>query len=208
MGSTVLSATWVLNDAGEWLAFKRMAGHVDDRAPVPALTRGLFGKRFGDKGYLSQPLFDPLDERGGPLITRLHKNRKNKLMPLADKRLAHASVPSSSVSTPRSRTAREHRAYLPPPCRQLSGEPGCGLVAYTYQPKKPPLNSRAPTHFLSSQFLAPSSRLGLGLCRTHVRTGWPRRRPPRGRKEWSCARRETWNGSSSLPLVDDLCKHL
>lgn len=44
----------VINDEGELLAFKLTAGNVDDRVPVPGLTRGLFGKLFGDKGYISR----------------------------------------------------------------------------------------------------------------------------------------------------------
>jgi hypothetical protein len=34
-----------------------MAGNVDDRDPAPELARSLFGKLFGDQGYISQPLF-------------------------------------------------------------------------------------------------------------------------------------------------------
>ncbi len=66
----------VINDEGELLALKLTAGNVDDRAPVPELTRGLFGKLFGDKGYISQSLFEQLYERGVQLITRLRKNMK------------------------------------------------------------------------------------------------------------------------------------
>ena len=32
-------------------------GNIDDRQPVPHLTRRLFGKLFGDKGYISAELF-------------------------------------------------------------------------------------------------------------------------------------------------------
>ncbi len=46
----------VVNDQGELLAFCLTAGNVDDRHPVPKLAKGLIGKLFGDKGYLSQPL--------------------------------------------------------------------------------------------------------------------------------------------------------
>jgi hypothetical protein len=60
----------VVNDEGELLAFKLTAGHVDDRAPVPALTRGLKGQALWRQGYISQPLFDELYERSVQLITR------------------------------------------------------------------------------------------------------------------------------------------
>jgi hypothetical protein len=63
------------------------AGNVDDRKPVPAMTKKLFGKLFGDRGYISQKLFEELYERGLQLITKLKKNMKNKLMPMIDKLL-------------------------------------------------------------------------------------------------------------------------
>jgi hypothetical protein len=64
---------------------KITAGNVDDRAPVPELARSLFGKLFGDRGYLSQPLFEHLWEQGVQLVTKVRKNMKNKLLPLLTK---------------------------------------------------------------------------------------------------------------------------
>ena len=46
----------VVNDRGELLAFCLTRGNVDDRRPVPRLVRRLFGKLFGDRGYISQAL--------------------------------------------------------------------------------------------------------------------------------------------------------
>lgn len=65
----------VINDEGELLAFKLTPGNIDDRVPVPKLTRHLSGKLFGDKGYISQRLFEELFQRGVELITRLRKTR-------------------------------------------------------------------------------------------------------------------------------------
>lgn len=48
----------VINDRGELLAFCLTPGNTDDRHPVPRLVKKLFGKLIGDKGYLSQPLFE------------------------------------------------------------------------------------------------------------------------------------------------------
>src|SRR5207248_10947443 len=50
----------VVNDCGELLALRLTPGNTDDRRPVPELVKGLFGKLFGDKGYVSQPLFETL----------------------------------------------------------------------------------------------------------------------------------------------------
>ena len=75
----------VVNDQGDLLAFYLTPGNVDDRKPVPRLTERLFGKLFGDKGYISQPLAEQLLENDVQLITGIRKNMQKKLMPLLDK---------------------------------------------------------------------------------------------------------------------------
>lgn len=46
----------VINDRGELLNVILTSGNMDDRKPVPKLVHKLFGKVFGDKGYISQLL--------------------------------------------------------------------------------------------------------------------------------------------------------
>jgi hypothetical protein len=75
----------VINDCGELLALKLTPGNTDDRRPVPELVKGLFGKPFGDKGYVSQPLFKTLYDEGVRLVTKLKRGMKNRLTPLFDK---------------------------------------------------------------------------------------------------------------------------
>jgi Transposase DDE domain len=58
-----------VNDTGELLGFKLTPGNEDDRTPVPDITRGIFGKLFGDKGYISEDLFNHLIAQGLQLIT-------------------------------------------------------------------------------------------------------------------------------------------
>jgi hypothetical protein len=71
----------VVNDRGEILQFCITPGNVDDRKPVPQLVRKLFGKLFGDKGYISQPLAQSLRAMFNlQLITKLRGNMKNRLM--------------------------------------------------------------------------------------------------------------------------------
>ena len=55
----------ILNDESELRAVKFTLTNVDDRVPVPEMTQELSGKLFGDKGYISRPLFEWLCERGG-----------------------------------------------------------------------------------------------------------------------------------------------
>ena len=51
-----------VNDKGEILGFCLTPGDTDDRNAdvVDKITKGLFGKLFGDKGYISQNLFQNL----------------------------------------------------------------------------------------------------------------------------------------------------
>ena len=54
----------IINDKGELLAFKLTPGNTDDRKPVPEMSNDIIGKLFGDRGYISQELFEKLYEQG------------------------------------------------------------------------------------------------------------------------------------------------
>jgi len=83
----------IVNDRGELLDFVLTPGNVDDRTPVPRLARRLFGKLFGDKGYLSRALRDQLWRMFNvQLITGIRTNMKNTLLPLLDKLLLRRRV--------------------------------------------------------------------------------------------------------------------
>jgi len=75
------------NDKGELLSFCLTAGNVDDRdsQTLKVLTKELFGKLFGDKGYISSSLFEMLFNDGVHLVTGIRNNMKNRLMSLYDK---------------------------------------------------------------------------------------------------------------------------
>ena len=62
-------------------------GNVDDRVPVKHMDfhKRIFGKLFGDRGYISKDLFEQLFIDGVHLITRLKKGMKNTLMFQHDK---------------------------------------------------------------------------------------------------------------------------
>ena len=128
----------IVNDQGELLAFKLTAANVDDREPVPEMTKDLFGKLFGDKGYISQKLFDELFGRGLQLITKIKKNMKNKLMPLMDKILLRKRSIIETINDQLKNISQiEHTRHRSPVgfMVNLLG----GLIAYTYHEKKPSL---------------------------------------------------------------------
>ena len=110
--------------------------------PVPQLTKSLTGKLFGDKGYISQPLFDSLLSQGLQLVTRIKKNMKNKLMPLVDKLLLRKRGIIESVNNQLKNISQiehtRHRSIWNFAVNILGA-----LTAYILQPKHPSLNLRA-----------------------------------------------------------------
>ena len=77
----------VINNQGQIMAVRITAANVHDRHPLAALTAGLQGKVFGDKGYISKKMMHQLWQRGLHLITGICRDMKNHLMPLMDKLL-------------------------------------------------------------------------------------------------------------------------
>ena len=77
------------NEYGEIVGFHITPGNVADNnlEVVEKVTKNIFGKLFGDKGYLSEKLFKNLYKKGISLITKIRKNMKNKLMDFYDKML-------------------------------------------------------------------------------------------------------------------------
>lgn len=141
----------VVNDRGELLAVYLTPGNIDDRQPVPHLTRRLLGKLFGDKGYLSQPLADLLFERGLHLITALRKNMKNRLVLLQDKLwLRKRAIVETIHDQLKNISQIEHSRHRSPfnfLVNLLSG-----LIAYCHQPKKPSVTF--PAHDLAALSIA------------------------------------------------------
>ena len=77
----------VCNEKGELLSFCLTPGNVDDRDPqtLKTLTKNIFGKLFGDKGYISSSLFETLFNNGIHLITGIKSGMKNRLVSFYDK---------------------------------------------------------------------------------------------------------------------------
>lgn len=132
----------VINDKGEIMSFKITPANVDDRKPVPQLTKSLTGKLFGDKGYVSQPLFDKLLDQGLQLVTRIKKNMKNKLMPIIDKLLLRKRGIIETVNDQLKNLSQvehsRHRSIGNFAVNILGA-----LTAYVLKLKKPSLNLRA-----------------------------------------------------------------
>jgi len=127
----------VFNDRGEILNVTLTPGNVDDRKPVPELVKKLFGKLFGDRGYLSQPLFAELFQTFGiQLITKIKSNMKNRLLPFADKVLLRKrAIVETIIDQLKNISQIEHSRH-----RSVTNflvNVLCGLIAYAHQPVKP-----------------------------------------------------------------------
>ena len=131
----------IINDKGEIMAFKITSSTTDDRKPVPDLTKGLIGKICGDKGYISQPLFNELFAKGLQLITRLKKNMKNKIMPMFDKLLLRKRALIETVNDQLKNISQiEHSRHRS--VNNFFVNLLAGIAAYAIKPNKPSLNIR------------------------------------------------------------------
>lgn len=129
----------VVNDRGELVTFRLTPANVDDRHPVPRMARALFGKLFGDKGYLYQALFTALFDQDVELITHVRKNMKNRLMPLTDKLLLRKRSIIETINDQLKNISQiEHTRHRSVPNFLVNLM--AGLIAYCHQPKKPSLN--------------------------------------------------------------------
>jgi hypothetical protein len=131
----------IVNDCGELLSLRLTPGNTDDRVPVPELVKELFGKLFGDKGYVSQPLFEMLFNEQVQLITKLKGRMKNRLTPIFDKLMLRKRAIIESVMDQLKNISQiehsRHRSVANCFVNLLGG-----LIAYTYREKKPSLNIR------------------------------------------------------------------
>ena len=145
----------IINDKGELLSFQVTPGNVDDRVPVKDLVQELFGKLYGDKGYISSPLFEELFDKGIKFITPLRKNLKNRLLPMIDKIMLRKRSLIETVNDQLKNISQishsRHRSVVNFMVNIIAG-----LIAYTHQEKKPSLNLFDDEYSLLPSTLIPS----------------------------------------------------
>lgn len=131
----------VVSEQGEIINFVFSPGNIDDRNEnlMGKLTRKLFGKLFGDKGYLSKKLFEFLWDKGIQMITKLKRNMKNTLIPIIDKLLLRKRALIESINDQLKNISQlEHTRHRSPINAMVNWI--SALVAYSYQEKKPSIN--------------------------------------------------------------------
>ncbi len=105
----------IINNKGEIMAIKITKGNTSDLSCTVALTQGLQGKLFGDKGYISKSLFDKLYARGIRLFTGIRRDMKNHLLEIEDKILLRKRTLIESVfNVLKNRMNLEHTRHRSP----------------------------------------------------------------------------------------------
>ena len=131
----------IINDKGELMSFYLTKANVDDRnvKVLSDMTNNVFGKLFGDKGYISKALAELLFEDGIQLITKVRKNMKNKPLSNHEKVLLRKRAIIETVNDELKNICQiEHTRH-----RSLNGflfNILGALAAYSFFPKKLSIN--------------------------------------------------------------------
>lgn len=131
----------VCNDKGDLLEFMLTPGNIDDRFPLKQqrFIEKIFGKIYGDKGYIGADLFDRLFVDGIHLVTKVRKNMKKKAMEFMDRVTLRKRAIIESVNDVLKNTCyiehTRHRSFDNFLNNMISG-----LIAYSLLPKKPSIN--------------------------------------------------------------------
>jgi len=130
----------IINEKGELLNFMFTRANVDDRESLTqeSFIKNIHGKLCGDKGYISQRLFDHLFVNGIQLITTIKNNMKNSLMSVADKVLIRKRALIESINDELKNMVQiehsRHRSFVNFLVNLIAE-----LSAYCFFPKKPSL---------------------------------------------------------------------
>lgn len=130
----------VVNDKGDLLSVQCTPGNVHDVKVLDDLCAHLFGKLFGDRGYISAEKAKNLKEKFGvELITTQRKNMKKKEIASFDKILLRGRTIIETINDQLKNIFQiehsRHRSWGNFAVNLISA-----LIAYTYQEKKPSLN--------------------------------------------------------------------
>jgi hypothetical protein len=129
----------VFNNCHEIVALKLTPGNVHDTKPVPARTRDLTGKLFGDKGSIGRTLAEDLLRRGLTLFTRSRRNMKSLPISLEDNALLKARNMAETIighiKEVSSLNLSKHRSAINAFLHSIAA-----ITAYQINPIKPKLN--------------------------------------------------------------------
>lgn len=131
----------ITNDLGQVVDFMLTPGNVDDRKPlqIQRFIKKLWGKLFGDKGYISKELFENLFFNGVHLVTKLRKNMKSSsITPLMDAiMLRKRAICETIIDQLKNIFQIEHSRHRSP--KNFLTNLFSALIAYNFNDKKPSL---------------------------------------------------------------------
>ncbi|WP_341795139.1 IS982 family transposase [Rickettsia endosymbiont of Rhinocyllus conicus] len=105
----------VINNKGQIMAIKITKGNASDLSAVDSITKGLWGKLFGDKAYISKEMSAKLFSRGLRLFTGIRKDMKNHLLDIEDKILLKSrSIIESVFNVLKNSMNLEHSRHRSP----------------------------------------------------------------------------------------------
>lgn len=128
----------IINDKGEILSFYISQGNTSDNNAkiITRMTKEIFGKMFGDKGYINKALADLLFDDGLQLITAVRRNMKQKALSNEEKLLLRKRSVIETVNDELKNICQvEHTRH-----RSVAGfilNIMSAIAAYSFFPKKP-----------------------------------------------------------------------
>lgn len=128
----------IINDKGEILSFYLTQGNVSDNNArvITKMSEQIFGKLFGDKGYINKALADLLFGNGISLITQVRRNMKQKALSNEEKLLLRKRSVIETVNDELKNICQvEHTRH-----RSIAGfilNIMGAIAAYSFFPKKP-----------------------------------------------------------------------
>lgn len=127
----------ITNELGQILDFQISQANVDDRSPLKGnLLKKIWGKVYGDKGYVSRKLQQTLFESGIHLVTGIRKNMKNSLLSLRDKIMLRKRSIIETINDQLKNICMiehsRHRSF-----HNFINNVLAGIIAYSFLPKKP-----------------------------------------------------------------------
>ena len=129
----------MVSECGELLSWLVTPGNCDDRKPVSKLAQKLWGKLFGDKGYISDALKLVLAEHDLELVTNVKKNMKPRSLSTVDKILLRKRAVIETIFDQLKNISQiehtRHRSFWNFLVSLVSG-----LIAYAWRERKPSLN--------------------------------------------------------------------
>jgi hypothetical protein len=145
----------VINGYGELLDFMITPGNIADNnhALMREITKTLYGKIFGDKGYLLKTsFFKELYLKGKHVVTKRRKNMANQLMDMDDKKyLKKRGVVESVGAVLKGDLNVEHSRYRN--SMTLFINVFAALIAYAFREKKPSIYKGEKSEYLPALLL-------------------------------------------------------